>query len=853
MWILRNLLVTAASLPLATAAMAQDPTPIPSTGQPAAQATPAPTATNSTAPADPATAQPAAAEPDDEYGEEQAIVITGQKPRGSVEGDITPEQVLTSRDVRATGAINITELLDALAPQIGSSQGRGGERPVLLLNGKKISGFRELRDIPTEAIERVDILPEEVALKYGYGANQKVVNIVLRERFRSTAVAASATAGTEGGYTGGNGDVTRLMINRDGRSTFNLHAEGNGILTENERDIALEVPSLPGSLAARSLLGSKRLYRGSGTINRTIWGDVSASLNGEVEHDEGRSLFGLGTALLEPLARRTRSDSGRGGFVLNGNKANWQWSLVGNGELTQSSTKSDRDDLIFDLDKTRQTSTTGDLTATANGHLFKLPAGDAGATFTVETDTAHLHSERDRLGDEDRSNLSRTEGRAAVNIDLPISRRNKDFSALGNLTLSGNAEVSRLSDFGTLTKYGANVFASPVNHLNLLASWSREEGAPSIGDLGDPILETPDSRIFDFTTGQTVLATVITGGNRDLASDRRTVTKLSANWQPLETPSLRLRADYVRGRTDQPVRSIFGPTATIEAAFPERFVRDSTGRLVSADLRPINFDEARKDTLRFGLDFTKSLKSRRPSQSVIDQLRAQFRRDRAGSNDAPPPPSPDGAAPPPPDAAGPPPPDVGGGRRFGGGRGGGLFGGGSRGRLTLSLTDTITLKDRVSIGPGLPILDYLNGEASGAGGGTPRHKIESQVGWANNGFGVRLSGNWQSGTRVQSRVGEDLRFSPLATLDLRAFFNPGDRPELMVEHPWLRGASARFEIKNLFDIKPKVHDASGLVPINYQPDLLDPLGRTVMFTLRKLFAPSPSTIRREFERERSAR
>ena len=30
--------------------------------------------------------------------------------------------------------------------------GRGGERPVLLLNGQRISGFRELRDIPTEAI-----------------------------------------------------------------------------------------------------------------------------------------------------------------------------------------------------------------------------------------------------------------------------------------------------------------------------------------------------------------------------------------------------------------------------------------------------------------------------------------------------------------------------------------------------------------------------------------------------------------------------------------------------------------------------------------------------------------------------
>jgi hypothetical protein len=38
--------------------------------------------------------------------------------------------------------------------------------------------FGGIRDLPTEAILRVDILPEEVSLKYGYRADQKVVNFV---------------------------------------------------------------------------------------------------------------------------------------------------------------------------------------------------------------------------------------------------------------------------------------------------------------------------------------------------------------------------------------------------------------------------------------------------------------------------------------------------------------------------------------------------------------------------------------------------------------------------------------------------------------------------------------------------
>ena len=103
------------------------------------------------------------------------------------------------------GAGSISELLDALAPQTRSGRGREGGRPVILLNGRRISGFSEIRDIPPEAIERVDILPEEVALKYGYRADQRVVNIVLRRRFR--AVTAEANGGLR--HRGRTGDLRR--------------------------------------------------------------------------------------------------------------------------------------------------------------------------------------------------------------------------------------------------------------------------------------------------------------------------------------------------------------------------------------------------------------------------------------------------------------------------------------------------------------------------------------------------------------------------------------------------------------------------------------------------------------------
>lgn len=775
----------------------------------------------------------------EEEEDSNTIVVTGSKLPGSVVGDIPPENTLTSQDIRATGATDINELLDAIAPQTGSSRGRGGERPVLLLNGQRISSFRELRDIPTEAISRVEILPEEVALKYGYSADQRVVNFVLRSRFRSTAAMIRGQAATEGGFVGGTADVTRLMIGEKGRISVNLHAEGNSMLKESERDIRLVDPLDPGQpdpRAARSLIGAKTDLRGSITANRQL-GTVGATGNFELEHIEGKSLIGLGdTLLLDPLARRTSNDTAHAGAVLAGNASSWNWSVTGNADAAHSVTKTDREADIRDRGET--TTLSGDVDAVANGKLFRLPAGDASTTLHLGAATIHQDSDRRRNGVESSNSLARTTGDASVNFDLPVSRRNSDFDALGTLTLNANAKVEQLSDFGTLTTIGAGANWSPVRRLNFITSWTREEGAPSISQLGDPILETPETRIFDFTTGETVLVNAITGGNPDLGADRRHVFKLGANWQPFQNTDLRLRADYVHTRISDPISNFPGPTAALESAFPERFVRDGEGNLVSVDLRPVNFDSSRRDALRIGFDFSKPLKSAAPSPAAIAAFRARRAQTEGSGQPAP---SPESG----PRAGGPPAGgDAGEGGRRGGGGGFGRFGGNRNGgRLTFSLTDTITLVDDVRIRDGLT-LDYLHGDAFGQGGGRSRHQVEGRAGYSNNGLGAFLSANWRSGTEVTTATGDDLRFSPLATFDLRLFANLGQRFDLVAKHPWLRGSSVRFEVTNIFDTKQRVRDANGMVPFNFQPDLLDAQGRTVAITIRKLFLPPPSFFRR---------
>ena len=194
-------------------------------------------------------AETAADEADAEAADGGEIVVTGQRPRGSVQGDIPPEQTLGPADVRAYGVSTIAELLTELSPQTGSGRGRGGEGPVVLLEGKRISGLREIRDIPTEAIARVEILPEEVALKYGYPADARVVNIVLRRRFRAITAEVEGGGPTAGGSANGEAEVNYLRIRRDGRLNVKLEVSGESALTEAERDLLPNPSGRPTSLA----------------------------------------------------------------------------------------------------------------------------------------------------------------------------------------------------------------------------------------------------------------------------------------------------------------------------------------------------------------------------------------------------------------------------------------------------------------------------------------------------------------------------------------------------------------------------------------------------------------------------
>jgi hypothetical protein len=135
-----------------------------------------------------------------------------------------------------------------------------------------VSSFAEIARIPTEAIERMEVFPEELALKYGYRADQKVVNIITRERFSSRIGQLAYTVPTDGGRDTVGLNANYLHIAGDNRITLDAEYGRSSPLRESERTF-LQPPGPPGSSRFRTLLPETRRI----ALNGAVSGDWTTS------------------------------------------------------------------------------------------------------------------------------------------------------------------------------------------------------------------------------------------------------------------------------------------------------------------------------------------------------------------------------------------------------------------------------------------------------------------------------------------------------------------------------------------------------------------------------------------------
>ncbi len=737
--------------------------------------------------------------------EADEIVVTAPRLRGSVISDVPPVVELNEQAVASYGAASITELLAALSPQTGPGRGRGSGGPVVLLNGQRISGFAEIRDLPPEAILRVQVLPEEVALQYGYAADQRVVNFILKDNFHALTTDAQFGASTAGKRTEGELQSTLVSINGAGRLTLTGEYDRNAGVLERDRGIIQPAGAASNAGSFRSLLPSSDEIRLNGVYNRKLSDKVGLTLNASYQDDKSQSLLGLAPFSTDvALGRNSSTAAAHGGLTLTGSARKWVWTITGNYDQSIDNVRSDRTQTTFSSGRTQSDTSNG--IATISGPALALPAGAVNVTAKLGFATARLNSLTANIGDPFSTRLARDEGNGRLTVEVPIANRDRDvLPFLGKFSVNANFAYRQLSDFGVLSDLGYGLNWQPFSGLTFLASAINTDVEPKIVDLGGAVIVTPNVPTYDFGRAASVLVTQTSGGNPALLVEKQRDSKFSLNYQPEKLKGLSVEVNYYRNRSQNPVASFPTLTPDIEAAFVDRVTRNADGTLTAIDTRPVNYAATRSDVVRVGFTF----------QKEFGQPAEQQRPGGGGG--------------------GGPRPGGGGG---GFGRGGGGFGrpGGQGGRWTIALYDSIRFRDEIEIRPGLPVLDLLGGNATGDSGGAPRHSLDLDSGWFNNGLGIRLTGSYASGsTVIGTTTASTLRFGDLATLNANAFINFDNRKALVMAVPFLKGARLRLSVQNLTNAIRDVRDGAGTVPLNYQPGYVDPTGRFIKLDFRKRF------------------
>lgn len=812
------------------------------------------------------------------------IVITGKRLPGSVIGDTQPVAVLDAAAIRALGVTKLSDMLRLLKPLTTSASGAD---PVFLLNGRRISGYGELQSLPPEAMERTEILPETEAARFGFPSTVRVINFITKKHFRAMTIEEGAGTTTEGGGGVALLEVGSTRIDDNRRQSLTINYDRQDPLLASRRqtvadsgnlfdgignvtgiggasiDPALDAlvgrvvtrAAVPVDTAARSALAgyaasadaprsfnlspyqslsSRDTLKVDGTQAIPIGKTVTASLNLTMEAKRGAGLAGLPTAVLRvpagnpalpftrdvllyryiteaaPLEQRTRELALHAGATLQGSRKRWQWTATANYDRSRASVAADQG-LVLDNAQAAITAggnpfaplTASDLAnrivirsrtvtetlvgkGTANGPILSLPAGDAQMTLTG--DYARSTSDGSIAGTSAPSgNVRRVTKGASVNVDLPIASASRGvLDAIGSLTANGTIGVSSVSDYGSLINTSLGLTWTPVTPLQITGSVTTTQTPPVIGLLTTPIVTIPNVPYFDFINGRSALVTVLTGGNAALGPERRQVSTIGTSWKPFKAKELRLNLDYLETRVEGQTAYPSNVTPALQAAFPDRFTRDAAGQLLTVDLRPVNLAREVERKLQAKV-------------SLFTEL---------GRKPTPP------ASPPAKDAPPPPPPKP---RPM-------LYGFGSV---------TNRLDDRLILRPGQPSLDLLGGQTMDGTGGRPRWEAQGNLGGSYGPVQGGFFAMWQGPTRIRSDVAaSDLRFSGKTFVGL---YSTIDAAKLAPRAAWTKGMTFQLNVQNLLDTRLAVRDRNGNVPYRFQPSFLDPYGRIVRLSVRKLF------------------
>ena len=704
----------------------------------------------------------------------EEIEVDGTSFIGGSISEFEPELVLTESDIAAYGVSSIGELLRVIEAETSSGKRSREEPPVVLINGRRVSGFRELDNYPVEALARVEVLPEEASLAYGFQANQRVINFVLKPNLNIIPLNTRTQAPRAGGTLSNTIDLSRVVIDGGDRTSLSANFTTSSPLLESERSI---IPFEPGlDQTARSLFPENTSLTLSGLRSFELPGDSIGTLAVRWQDQDSERLTGVGD-LDEQLAQRIDAQSFVADFSLNSGLGKNLWSITANYKDRQSSTEIDVSGaanplVVSSADETWRVDANGSLRLWDAADRFSTLSGAIGLNGETNRSSS-LFGDQSFGGD-----LSRNQAYAQVTLNQPI------LLPEGWLSLNATDRISELSDVGPLNEWGLSAKYTPLEGLDVILSFDKAETAPSLSQLNAAISPVFNQAVFDPQSNETVLATTIRGGNPNLSIATRDTWKLGFSWKPWDERDLNFGADLLSIETVNEIRSITHPSLGFEAAFPERVEREDDGTLISFDRRAISAASTEETMLKSSFSWSIPIKAQRANKP----LTADQRRRR----------------------------------------------GGRPGASRFSLVHRWMIKSEAELVQGGPTLDLLGGDAFETLLPPSRHLVDFSYYRWNKGWGVYTGLQYDSGGELAAASGI-LDFSETfrAVFSLSYEFNYAD--DLLDVFPILEETRLTIGVANALDSITEVRDVDGLTPVLFQEDLIDSVGLGWRIEIRKRF------------------
>jgi iron complex outermembrane receptor protein len=198
----------------------------------------------------------------------EKVIVTGSNIRTTQKEGASAVQVISAKDIAASGKTSIAEVIRSISANSGNSyneqytgsfsagtaglslRGIGQKNTLILVNGKRVSPyataqdlqevFVDLNSLPMAAVQRIEVLKDGASSVYGSDAVAGVVNIILYKEFKGTEVSAQYGGSTEG--TGQHDKSAALQtgfgsLAQDGYSVvFSIDAQQRNKLQQTDVD-----------------------------------------------------------------------------------------------------------------------------------------------------------------------------------------------------------------------------------------------------------------------------------------------------------------------------------------------------------------------------------------------------------------------------------------------------------------------------------------------------------------------------------------------------------------------------------------------------------------------------------------